>query len=172
MNLQASIQNFIHCPYVLHVFFVNNTYFFNFFFLECLLLNLHSFSGTFQLSHTSGRWFLLQLNNSIRCRLQNSPYIPVVKYPYFAMWRVRLTRFTRVRLTLRGRFETRKSDFEKKNNRLLFSLILFSSKRNVNNNVNLGGASFTSQFSVVLPMVKNFESILLFPRPACNLSFK
>ena len=84
VNLQASIQNFIHCPYVLHVFFFDNTYFF-IFFLECLLLNLHSFSGTFELSHLSGRWFLQQLNNSIQCRLQN-------------MWRVRLT--------LRLRFET------------------------------------------------------------------
>ena len=104
------------------------------FFLECLLLNLHSFSGTFQLNILSGRWCLQQFNNSILCRLQNSPYIPVVEYAHF---------------TSVG-----------KN----FGLILFSSKRDVNNNANLGGVSCTSQLLVVLPMVKIFERILLFPR--------
>ena len=54
------------------------------FFLECLLLNLHSFSGTFQLNIFPGHWCLQQFKNCIRCRLQNSPFIPVVKYAHFA----------------------------------------------------------------------------------------
>ena len=45
-----------------------------------------------------------------------------------------------------------------------FSLILFSGERDVNNNANLGGVSFTLQLLVVLPKVKHFERILLFPR--------
>ena len=60
------------------------------------------------------------------------------------MWRVRLARFTSVQTN--------------------FSLILFSSKRDVNNNANLGGVSFTLQLLVVLPKVKHVEGILLFPR--------
>ena len=54
------------------------------FFLECLLLNLHSFSGTFQLNIFPGHWCLQQFKNCIRCRLQNSPFIPVVKHAHFA----------------------------------------------------------------------------------------
>ena len=60
------------------------------------------------------------------------------------MWRVRLARFTSVQ----------------KN----FSLILFSGERDVNNNANLGGVSFTLQLLVVLPKVKHVEGIPLFPR--------
>ena len=137
MNLQASIQNVIDCPYLLHFFSVDNTLIiiFYIFFWDVFWLTFTPFlSETFQLNILSGRWCSQQFNNSIRCRLQNSLYIPVVKYAHFAHVACN------------------------------FSLILFSSKRDVNNNANLGGVSFTVQLLVVLPKVKHFERILLFPR--------
>ena len=121
-------------------------YYFLYSFLGCLLVNLHSFSDTFQLNILSGRWCLQQFNNSIRCRLQNSLYIPVVKYAHFA----------HVACKARALHECA--------NKFQSSLILFSSKRDLNNNANLGGVSFTLQLLVVLPKVKHVECILLFPR--------